>query len=366
MSKQSMADDTRTFVIAEAGVNHNGSFDAALRLIDAAAEAEADAVKFQTFRADAVAVAAAPKAAYQRVSTGSEQSQLEMIRALELGEEEFLALAAHATDRGIEFMSTPFDGDSAAFLAEAVGVRRMKVPSGEITNGPLVLRVAQTHLPIILSTGMSTLAEVETALGVIAFGYVSEDSEPSREKFEAAFESEGGRALLRDKVTLLHCTTEYPTPFDDVNLRAMDTMAEAFGLPVGYSDHTLGITIPVAAVARGARVIEKHFTLDRTLPGPDHAASLEPAELSEMVRQIRIVERAMGSGDKAPAPSERKNMAVARRSLVATREIQQGEMITSDAVTAKRPGDGLSPMAFWEVVGRPALRSYRRDDPIEP
>ena len=361
-----MADKQRTFIVAEAGVNHNGSLEMARRLVEVAAEAGADAVKFQTFTAEKVVTAAAPKADYQRATTESGESQLEMIRKLELDNEAFRALAEHAAARGIEFMSTPFDIDAVGFLADTIGVKRLKLPSGEITNGPLLLAAARTGKPIILSTGMSTLDDVRAALAILAFGYARPDDVPSRAAFEAARESVEGQSALREKVVLLHCTTEYPAPFAEVNLRAMDTMAQTFGLPVGYSDHTLGIEVAVAVVARGAVVVEKHFTLDRGLPGPDHAASLEPDELTAMVREIRNVEAALGSPVKAPTPSEAKNMAIARRSLVAARDIHTGETFDAASLTAKRPGTGVSPMAYWDVVGRVARRDFRRDEMIEP
>ncbi|HJN60564.1 MAG TPA: N-acetylneuraminate synthase [Alphaproteobacteria bacterium] len=348
------------FVIAEAGVNHNGSLDIARELIDVAAKSGADAVKFQTFKADKVAVATAPKADYQVTSTGGADSQLEMIRKLELGEDAFVALAEHARAAGIEFLSTPFDAESAAFLSQRLGVARMKIPSGEITNAPLLLAIAGLRRPMILSTGMSTLDEIEAALGVLAFALAGA-GQPSPAAFAEAYAASD----LSDMVTLLHCTTEYPAPFAEVNLHAMDTMARHFGLAVGYSDHTSGIAVALAAAARGAVCVEKHFTLDRALPGPDHAASLEPGELADMAAGIRAVEAALGSPEKVPAPSESKNLAIARRSLVAARDIAAGDVISADALTAKRPGSGLSPMLYWDVLGSRAKRAYAKDEAIE-
>jgi N-acetylneuraminate synthase len=361
-----MTEHQRVFVIAEAGVNHNGSLEMARALIDEAAKAGADAVKFQTFRSEQVVSAAAPKARYQVATTGAEESQLDMVRKLELAEADFRALAAHASTRGIEFMSTPFDHDSLGFLAHGLGVARLKIASGEITNGPFLLAAARTGKPIILSTGMSTLDEVAEALGVLAFGYLDAQEPPSLAAFEAARRSDEGRQILRERVVLLHCTTEYPAPFEDVNLRAMQTMREAFGLPVGYSDHTVGIGVSVAAVALGAVAIEKHFTLDRAQPGPDHKASLEPGELAALVREVRGVEAALGSPRKEPAPSELGNRAVARRSLIAARAIAAGEPFSEAALGALRPGTGVSPMAYWSLLGRPAGRTYRPGEPIEP
>ena len=359
-----MAD--RVFVIAEAGVNHNGSAEMAFRLVDAAAAAGADAVKFQTFRAEKVVTAAAPKAAYQAVNTGEGGAQIDMIRKLELGDEVFRRLAAHAAARNIEFMSTPFDLDSLRFLAgRDIGLRRLKVPSGEITNALLLLEAARTGLPLIVSTGMSTLDEIESALGVLAFGLTQPDEAPSLGKCRAAFAAPAGQAALREKVTLLHCTTEYPAPLADVNLRAMATMRARFGLAVGYSDHTEGIAVPVAAAALGAVVIEKHFTLDRALRGPDHRASLEPGELKAMIEGIRAASAALGTPEKVPASSEMPNIPIARRSLVAARLIRKGEVFEAAMIDAKRPGGGLSPMLAWSLIGTKAKRDYAQDEMLD-
>lgn len=352
-------------IIAEAGVNHDGSLDRALQLVDAAAEAGADAVKFQTFRAEALARRDAPKARYQVASTGAGESQYEMLRRLELDEAAHEALIARCSERNIEFLSTPFDPDSLVVLTR-LGVRRLKLSSGDLTNSPLLLQAARTQLPIILSTGMGTLGEIETALGVLAFGYCDPAAEPSDRAFERWYGSDDGRRALEARVTLLHCTTEYPAPLTDVNLRTMETLRVAFGLPVGYSDHTQGIAIPVAAAALGAVVVEKHFTLDRSLPGPDHRASLEPAELSEMIRSIREVETALGSPLKRAVSSELGNRAVARKSLVASRDIRKGEVFSTENLASKRPGDGVSPARYWEWLGRIAARDYRRDEQVEP
>lgn len=351
-------------IIAEAGVNHNGSLDMALRLIDAAAEAGADIVKFQTFKSSSVIAASAPKAEYQKESTGASESQLEMVRKLELSEADHHRLAEHCAARGIEFLSTPFDFESAAFLVSRMGIRRMKIPSGEVTNAPYVLALARYRLPIILSTGMCTLADIEAALGVIAYGLLGRTESPGPKAFADAFASAEGQAILGGRVELLHCTTEYPAAFEDTNLRAMDTMAAAFGLPVGFSDHTPGIVAPIAAVARGAVVIEKHFTLDRTLPGPDHAASLEPAELAAMVDGIRKTEAALGNGRKIFGAAEARNRPIARRSLIAAKPVSKGEPWTTDNLTCKRPGNGLSPYLYWDFIGRPADRDYAADEMI--
>ena len=355
---------SRVFVIAEAGVNHNGDLDTALRLVDVAAEAGADAVKFQTFRADQLATANAARAEYQIATVREAGSQLDMLRQLELKKEHHEVLVQRCRQRRIRFMSTAFDSDSLAYLA-TLGMPALKIPSGDVTAGPLLLQAARLRMPLVLSSGMSTLAELEAALGVLAFGLTQDRMPRGRADFEAAYRSPAGQAALKAGVTLLHCVTEYPAPPEAVNLRAMDTMASAFGLPVGYSDHTLGIEVALAAVARGACVIEKHFTLDRGLPGPDHAASLEPCELGRLVAGIRTIESALGSPLKVPADVELSNRQVARRSLVAARPMRRGEPITDDAMAAKRPGDGLSPMEFWDLLGQPAARDFAVDEPIQ-
>ena len=361
-----MRTDMPTYIIAEAGVNHNGDLNLARQLIDVAADAGADAVKFQTFRAEQLVSRNAPKAEYQTRTTDKTESQLKMIRKLELTESDHEVLIAHAQSRGIAFLSTPFDVSSLHLLTKRFGLQTIKIPSGEITNAPFLLAIARAAQRVILSTGMSTLAEVETALSVLAFGFTAlVTAMPRRGDFEQAFVSEAGQQALRDRVTLLHCTTEYPAPFGEVNLLAMDTMATAFGLPVGYSDHTPGIHISLAAVARGAQVIEKHFTLDRNLSGPDHKASLEPDELRELVRQIREIEQAMGDGIKRPTASEWKNRDVARRSLVAVKAIRAGEMFTEENLTCKRPGTGVSPFSYWQTLGQIARRSYNDDEALD-
>jgi N-acetylneuraminate synthase len=313
------------FIIAEAGVNHNGKLELAKKLVDAAAEAGADAVKFQAFKSKELASAKAPKAAYQKETTDQGESQLEMLRKLELDIPSHRILMDYCIERGILFLSSPFDEKSADEL-EQLGVEAYKIPSGEITNLPFLARIATKGKPMIVSTGMSTLGEVEEAIGTI--------------------EISGNRKLI-----LLQCVSNYPAHPKDVNLRAMDTMATAFNCPVGYSDHTQGIEVSLAAVAMGACVIEKHFTLDRDLPGPDHKASLEPKELAALVKGIRVVESAMGSGRKAPAASESDTAYVVRKSLVAKRNIPGGSIITEDMIAVKRPGNGLPPSMLQKILG---------------
>ncbi|MFT3886282.1 MAG: N-acetylneuraminate synthase [Flavobacteriales bacterium] len=325
-----------TLIIAEAGVNHNGDPDLALQLVDTAADAGADIVKFQTFKAGLSIAADAPKADYQRATTGGHEGQLEMVRRLELDGATHEVLIRHCGKRGIGFLSTPFDTDSIDLLRRK-GVTTGKIPSGEVTNKPYLQAMARTFPHLIMSTGMCTLEEVAAALDVL--------------------HQAGARP---DAITLLHCNTGYPTPVEDVHLRAMATLRERFGIPVGYSDHTQGITIPVAAVAMGACVIEKHITLDRTLPGPDQAASLEPGELKAMVKAIREVEMALGRPMKQPSPSESVNIAIARKSIHAAVDIPKGTIITAAHLIMLRPGTGLSPMLVDEVIGKTAARDLAK------
>ncbi len=331
----------RCLIIAEAGVNHNGDIKLAKRLIDEAATAGADMVKFQTFSADRLATVNAPKADYQNLTTEPVESQFHMLRNLELTSEMHALLQVHCKFRGIEFFSTGFDVESLDYL-QSIGMSRFKVPSGEITNLPYLRHIASFGKPIILSTGMANLGEIEAAIDV--------------------FESGG---LRRQNITVLHCNTEYPTPMTDVNLRAMCSIRDAFDVAVGYSDHTLGIEVPIAAVAMGAAVIEKHLTLDRNLLGPDHRASLEPDEFAKMVGCIRNIEIALGNRVKQPSSSELKNRPIARKSLVAKQAIRKGETFSRDNITAKRPGNGISPMCWNNVMGRQARRDYAIDEMIE-
>jgi N-acetylneuraminate synthase/N,N'-diacetyllegionaminate synthase len=325
----------RTFIIAEAGVNHNGDLEFARRLVDLAADAGADAVKFQSFRADTLARRDAPKAEYQKVTTGTSEGQYEMLRRLELSEDAHRDLAERCRSANIEFMSTPFDEPSADLL-ERIGVRRYKIASGEITNLFLLRHIAGKRKPVILSTGMSSLADIEAAL--------------------QALHSAGAQA-----VSLLHCVSDYPTRPEDVNLRVMQTLKAKFKTPVGLSDHTQGTAVALAAVALGAEVIEKHVTLDRTLPGPDHQASLDPSGLREMIRGIREIEAALGSEEKTLTPGEASTQRVARRSLVLRAELAAGTVLQAAHLTAKRPGTGISPMELDRVVGRKLKRSMPAD-----
>lgn len=330
----------KTLIIAEAGVNHNGDIALAKQLIEVAAAAGADLVKFQTFTADRLATVDAVKATYQRQTGDADESQHAMLKRLELSHAEHQILIEHCRQCNIEFFSTGFDIPSIDLLV-SLGIQRLKAPSGELTNLPYLRHMGGQGRPVILSTGMATLGEVEAAIEVLMSAGIS-----------------------RDDITVLHCNTEYPTPMVDVNLRAMQSIQAAFGVKVGYSDHTAGIEVAIAAVSMGACIIEKHFTLDRTLPGPDHRASLEPAELKSMVHAIRNIELALGNGIKRPSASELHNKPIARKSIVAARPIRAGETFSADNLTAKRPGTGLSPMCWDEVIGHIAPRDFATDELI--
>ena len=329
----------KVYIIAEAGDNHNGDFNTALKLVDVAKRAGADCVKFQTFVTEEIISKYAEMAEYQKKNTGKEESQFEMVKRLELSFDEFRKIKEYCDRVGIQFLSTPFDLKSVDFLNE-LGVPFFKIPSGEITNYPYLIKIAHTGKPVVMSTGMCEPDEILAAINVL--------------------EKNGS-----GEITLLHCNTEYPTPLKDVNLYAMRTMKKMFGKKVGYSDHTKGIEVPVAAVALGACVIEKHFTLDKNMPGPDHKASLEPDELGRMVKNIRNIEIALGDGVKRVSESERKNIAIARKSIVARRNIQEGEILTEENLAVKRPGTGINPMQWMEVLGTRAVRDFKDDELIE-
>ena len=330
----------KTFIIAEAGVNHNGSLELAKKLIDAAAECEVDAVKFQTFKAENLLVKNAQKANYQKENTGTFESQFDMIKKLELDIEAHKNLMAYSKEKGVMFLSTPFDHDSIDMLSD-LGLEIFKIPSGEITNLPYLRHVGSLNKKIILSTGMSTIKEVRIALNILI--------------------NSGSK---KHNITILHANTMYPTPMNDVNLRAMQTMQQEFDVSVGYSDHTLGIEVDIAAVAIGASCIEKHFTLDKEMDGPDHKASLEPKELKSMVLAIRNIEKALGDSEKRPSQSEIENIKVIRKSIIANQSIKKGDLLTSENITIKRPGNGISPMHWDEIIGSFASKNYNADDLI--
>lgn len=329
----------KTIIIAEAGVNHNGDINLAYKLVEAAKKAGANIVKFQTFVPESVVSKFAQKAEYQKINTGTNETQLDMVKKLALSFNDFVKLKEYSDNLGIEFLSTPFDTESIDFLT-GLGCKLWKIPSGEITNYPYLAKIAKTRYPIIMSTGMCTMKDVEEALLVL-------------------------RKNGAENITLLHCTTEYPAPYDEVNLKAMLTLKSHFGLNIGYSDHTKGIEVPIAAVAMGASVIEKHFTLNKNMPGPDHKASLIPSELETMIKAIRNVEAAIGTDIKKPSVSEIKNIAIARKSIVAKRNIKCGECFTEANITVKRPGNGISPMRWNEVLAMTAKRDFSEDEPIE-
>lgn len=362
-----MKQKSRVYVIAEAGVNHNGSLETAKRLIDAAAAAGADAVKFQTFHTEQVMVPSAPKAAYQAEACGRDETQFEMVKKLELRSRDFEILKDYAKSRHIDFLSTAFDLESLDFLTETLNLPMIKIASGEITNAPFLLRAARTGRKILLSTGMCDLGEIEQALGVLAYGYLKDRAEPGvpcRNAFRAAYYSEAGSKILVKNVTLLHCTTEYPAPVQEANLRVIGTLRQCFGLSAGYSDHTPGIAVALAAAALGASVIEKHITLDRNQPGPDHRASLEPAELVQLLRGIRQIEQALGGTVKKPSPSELKNQKIARKGIVAARGIPKGERFTQENLTVKRPQEGQSAINYFDLLGKTAEKSYEENEVI--
>ena len=333
-----IGDGEPCFIIAEAGVNHNGDIELAKRLIDVAKEAGADAIKFQTFKADNVVTKNAPKADYQIKNTNSYESQYEMIKKLELSEDEFRELHRYARKKGIIFLSTPFDFESADFLEE-LGVPAFKISSSDLTNLPFLEYIAEKGKPIILSTGMGTLGEIEEAINTI-------------------------KNAGNEEIILLHCITSYPAKFENLNLRAIKTLKEAFKLPVGFSDHSLGIYAPIIAVALGAVVIEKHFTLDKNLPGPDHKASLDPQELKEMIKWIRLTEKALGDGIKRPTPEEEKIKKIVRKSIVAKVNIPEGTILTEEMIAFKRPGTGIPPKYYKEILGKKARRNIKVDEII--
>jgi N-acetylneuraminate synthase len=354
---------THVIVIAEAGVNHNGDMGMAKALIDAAANAGADVVKFQTFNAGLLVTRAVEQAEYQQQATGTVTSQYEMLKKLELSDQDHKELIAHCSSRGIAFLSTPFDHNSLRRLTQEFGVERLKIGSGDMTNYPLVLEAARTKLPIIMSCGMATMAEIELALGALAYGYTGGEA-PTPNAFRKLLNDPKAHALLKKNVVLLHCTTAYPAPYEDISLRAMETLRHHFKIPVGFSDHSEGNAVSVAATALGACVIEKHITLDRTLPGPDHRASIEPDALAQLVRDIRIVTTALGNAEKRITGSEEKNKHVARKSLHANAIIRTGDIFNADNLSIKRPETGLSPEHYWRFLGCPATRDYDLDEAI--
>lgn len=354
------------YIIAEIGVNHDGSVEKAKALIDVAIDCGCNAAKFQTFKSELVVNKFASKAEYQIKNTNDDSSQLDMIKKLELTKKDFKALQSYCENK-IDFLSTPFDMPSLNFLSDELSVPVIKIPSGEITNAPFLLEISKKRLPMIMSTGMCSLGDVELALGVIAFGLMKIDgNRPSRDAFISAFHSEEGKSVLRQFVTLLHCTSNYPADPSSANIRAMNTMSMAFGLPIGYSDHTEGSLASILAVANGASVIEKHITLNKQDIGPDHQASMEPNEFREMVKQIRLVNTILGHSYKGPTSEEVATSMVARRSLVAATTVELGDIWSEHNLAVKRPGDGVSPFKYWELLGKTNdARKYQADELLD-
>ncbi|QDQ01376.1 N-acetylneuraminate synthase [Lysinibacillus fusiformis] len=356
---------TNTYIIAEAGVNHNGSFEMAKELIRVAKEAGADAVKFQTFKAENLVTKEAEQAEYQVENLGKATSQFDMLKKLELSFGEFASLKDYCNDIGIEFLSTPFDYDSVDFLVDELQMQTVKIPSGELTNSPFIHYIATKQKKMIISTGMATIDEIHEALSFVAYGLAKPVADVFIDSVHSFYKTKEAKAILQKFVTVLHCTTEYPAPFETINLESMNQLSEELSLSIGFSDHSQGISIPIAATSMGATVIEKHFTLDRALPGPDHVASLEPSELTMMVESIRQVERALGTGLKQPTKNEMKNRVAARKSIVASIDIKQGEMLKISNIAIKRPGNGISPSKYWSLLGKKATKFYRRDEQID-
>ena len=354
----------KIFVIAEAGVNHNGNLDIALQLVDVASESGADAIKFQTFDTSELVTTSAPKALYQTANLGIDLSQFDMLKNLELSKNSHRVLKQHTEERGLVFMSTAFDIPSLKFLVHDLGISCLKIPSGEVTNGPLLFEYGKTDRELIISTGMASIEEIRWALGVIAHASMKPDESPSNTEFLDSFYSEQGQELLSNRVTLLHCTSEYPAPVEQLNLLAIETLRKTFGLKVGYSDHSEGIFAAVAAAALGSVVIEKHFTLDKDLEGPDHRASLGPEELCQMVNEIRKIESGLGDGIKKPTTSELVTQQAVRKSLYARIPIKAGELFTEHNLTTKRPQSGISPMEYWRILGTVSRISYAKDEQI--
>ncbi|QXE00954.1 N-acetylneuraminate synthase [Terribacillus sp. DMT04] len=353
----------KTFIIAEAGVNHNGSLDLAYKLIDAAVDAGADAIKFQTFKTEKLVTRTAKQADYQVKNIGAASSQFDMLKRLELSYENFRQLKNYCEEKRILFLSTPFDFDSVDFLIKDLEVKLIKIPSGEITNAPYLHRIAKYNVKTIVSTGMASMEEIHQALAFLAYGYAQKE-QVNFSNVTHFYNTAEAKLLLSDNVHILHCTSEYPTPPEDINLNAMDSIKKEFHVNVGLSDHSKGIEIPVAAAAKGAQIIEKHFTLNKTLPGPDHKASLEPNELKEMIQSIRLIEKALGKGEKKPTQVEVKNKDIVRKSLVASKQIKKGEIFTTENLTVKRPGTGVSPYYYWDYIGNVSNDNYEEDEVI--
>lgn len=354
-----------TYIIAEAGVNHNGSYEMACQLVDIAKEAGADAVKFQTFNTDLLVTKEAKQAPYQTRNLGVTTSQYEMLKKLELSYEEFQKLSAYCDAQNIEFLSTPFDSGSVDFLVDNIHIKTIKIPSGELTNSPFIHYISTKRLPLILSTGMASIEEIHESLSFIAYGLAFPTKGIEMKKVQTFYRTKEAKQLLNEFVTVLHCTTSYPTKPKDVNLLSIDYLLNELQTQIGFSDHSEGILIPIAAVAKGATIIEKHFTIDKMLPGPDHKASLNPTELKEMITGIRLIEEALGIYKKEPTNEELQNRIPARKSIVANKAIKSGEVYTTEHIITKRPGSGMEPVCYWGILGKQASKDYKEGDMIE-
>lgn len=358
-----MIQSNQTYIIAEAGVNHNGQMDLARELVDQAAEIGADAVKFQIFQTAKIVHPMTPKANYQ-LQENDKQTQHDLLQKLELRPGDYRELCERAQKKGIDFLATPFDIDSLDALV-SLGSNTIKFSSGDLTYGPLLLKAAQLNKSALISTGMATLDEIENALAVLSYGYTYPDKIPkSFAHILECYNNSSKKDILEDKVVLFHCTSEYPAPFDEINLNALETMQQKFGLKVGYSDHSMGILVPILAVAKGAMMIEKHFTLDKSLRGPDHAASLDPHEFAEMIENIRLTEKILGSHDKKPSSSELKNKPLVRRGLYAAQDLKKGQILVKEDILSVRPETRLSPMSFWEMTGKPCSKNLKGLDSL--
>ena len=352
----------KTYIIAEAGVNHNGKISLAKKLIDEAKKIGSDAIKFQLFKPNELVSIHAKKAKYQKKNTSNNQTQLEMLEGLVLGESEIIALKEYSYKKNIDFLLSCFDLESLNFVLEKLNPKTLKIASGEITNYPLLIKHSLSKKKIILSTGMSNISEIRNALGVIAYGYLNSTKEkPSKSKFIKSYNSEEGKKILKKNVTLLHCTTDYPCSYKDSNLLAIKNLRDVFGLKVGYSDHTSGIEASISAVSLGARVIEKHLTIDNNLKGPDHKASLSPKDFKVMIKSIRNIEIALGDGRKRLMSSEKNNLIPSRKSLYAKKDINKNDIFNSDNLTSKRPGKGISPTQYWNYIGKKSKKNYKKD-----
>jgi N-acetylneuraminate synthase len=359
-----MTKSENIYIIAEAGVNHNGNKKVALEMVDKAVAAGADAIKFQTFKTELLVTSYAEKSAYQKQDNSKKIDQYSMLKQLELSQKDFREIKQYCSTKNIDFLSTAFDFESLCFLTDELNLSTLKIPSGDLTNAPLLLEHSLRAKKMIVSTGMSSIEDIKYALGIIAFGMLEIKGKPSLKKFQHAYKSKMGQQILKNNVTILHCTSSYPAPFDEINLNAIKTLKQTLNLNIGYSDHSVGITVPIVAASLGAKIIEKHFTLNKTLKGPDHKASLEPKELKNMIDKIRLVERILGTEALGITTSEYENFVSAKKSIVASKSIKKGEQFLYENLTCKRPGNGMSPLKFWNLLGKKSKINYKKNDQI--